>query len=207
MWTPEKEWLGQDAFIIGGGSSLRTFEFKVLKGKNVIGCNDAFRLGADIVKICIFGDAPWFHKVKWDLDNFKGRVVAISNDIEPYKRIPWLLQMEREPHGLSLTPGHLAWNYSTGAASVNLALTLGAANVYLLGFDMDKSPTTGDTHWHYHRGTRTPASSFERFLGGFAALYDGLKKFPNSKVFNVTDGTSKLPHFQRMSFHELKGVL
>jgi hypothetical protein len=203
-WTPTPEWRDQDAFLIGGGSSLEKFPFASLDGKNTIGCNDAFRLGPDIVKICLFGDASFFHKFKWDLKSFGGRVVTCAPALLTIQS-GWLLQMNRDKHGL-FEGNVLGWNFSTGAAAVNLAVTLGAKRIFLLGYDMGKRKD-GKSHWHNHRHKMIPDASYARFIQGFCRVYEALKKRPAVQVLNVTDGSSQLPFFDRIDFSSFMGVL
>ncbi len=195
LWTPDQEWKGQDAVIIGGGPSLKGFDFSVLAGKNVIGCNDAFNLGSEIVKFCIFGDHSWWQKNKWKLEKFQGRVVTCCPTVMPYL-VPGLLKMEQRVHGLH-SGSTLGWNYSTGAAAINLAVSLGAKRIYLLGYDLKRSPTDS-SHWHdWNPRTRIHDSSFERFQRGFKEVRGGLN---GTQVYNVTDGSSLLETFPRIDF-------
>ena|SRR3990167_8646320 len=200
IWNPEKEWLDQEVYLIGGGASLRGFNFSLLKGKNTIGCNAAFRLGPEVVKICLFGDSSWWEKVKEELEQFKGRVVTCSPTLLPLN-IPWLLQIPREKKGLS-GGGSVGWNFSTGAAAINLAILLGANKIYLMGYDLS-SHTDGKTHWHDTYTRKMGEANFDRFQRGFSIVANNLGKFSSVKVVNVTDGTSKLNHFPRMSFQEV----
>lgn len=202
MWTPPKDWLGQDAFIIGGGSSLRKFDFKQLKGANTIGCNNAFRLGPEICKICLFGDASYFERTKWELEKFEGQVVSCAPSVANYQ-VPWIKKMARVRDGLHIG-NVLGWNYSTGAAAVNLAISLGADQIYLLGFDMRNSQKDGKTHWHDAYPKPTTSIAFTRFLRGFDNLNTALKDFPNVNVYNVGDGTSDLRCFKLISFQEME---
>lgn len=179
---------------------MAAFPFPSLAGKNTIGCNDAFYLGPDIVKICLFGDAGFFHKMKWELEKFKGRVVTCAPALLPLN-LDWLLQMKRVRDGLH-EGDTLGWNYSTGAAAVNLAFSLGATRIFLLGFDMGKGEG-GKSHWHNHRTKHIADEAYRRFIRGFHTLAAGLKRYPNVKVFNVTDGSSKLPVFDRIPFKDL----
>ena len=55
-WYPDKVWLDQEVFIIGGGKSLEKFDFDLLIKEKVIGCNDAYTKGPKVCNICIFGD-------------------------------------------------------------------------------------------------------------------------------------------------------
>lgn len=195
-WIPQPVWQHQDACIIGGGSSLRNFNFDQIKGRNVIGCNDAYRLGASIVTICLFSDSSFFHRSKWDLEKFEGLVVTCAPGLLNYN-LSWLLQIPRHRHGLHVGP-MIGWNCSTGAAAVNLAISLGAVRIFLLGFDMTRQQD-GRSHWHGY-GRVVQDTTYQRFIQGFASIHRELPKFPGVRVFNVTDGSSKLPFFPRMSF-------
>ena len=190
----------QDAFVLGGGSSLRDFDFNLLSGRLVIGVNDAFRLGVQIVPITIFGDATWWNRVKWDLEKYAktgGVVYSVAPALMNIK-LDWLRCKNRVPNGLG-DGENLGWNNSTGAAAINLAVNLGARVIYLLGFDMTTAPDGRTTHWHnYHRAPTRP-DSFQRFLRGMDALSVDLKRrHPGVKILNVTDGSSKLPYFDRV---------
>lgn len=194
LWTPEPQWKGQDACIIGGGASLVGYDFQQLEGRNTIGCNDAFRLGSKVAKICLFGDASFFHKNKWDLEKYDGTVVTCASALLHLK-LAWLKQMARVRDGLHIG-STLGWNYSTGAAAVNLAITLGATRIFLLGFDMGK--TANKSHWH-NQPRNVKDESYLRFIRGFLSVQKALPNFPGVKVFNVTDGSSKLPYFTRIA--------
>lgn len=198
MWDVPKLWKDQDVYIIGGGASLSGFNFKQLRDKNVIGCNDAFRLGADIVKLVLFGDASWFHKNKWHLESFPGNVVTCCPSLM-HLRLPWLKRLLRERDGF-YTGSTIGWNYSTGAAAINLAINLGAKRVFLLGFDLGR--INGQTHYHKLRNTQD--SSFIRFGRGFNTLAEALKiSAPEVEVINVTDGSSSLKCFPSKTFMEV----
>lgn len=196
-WKPDREWEGQDAIIIGGGSSLAKFDFERLRGRNTIGCNDAFKLGPEIVKVCVFADSCWFHRNKWDLEKFPNTRVTHSPSLVNLD-LPWLKQMVRAKDGLQ-TNGTLAYNYSTGATAVNLALYYGATRIFLLGFDMGRGQN-GRTHWHHYNERPIQDESYKRFMKGFASVHLHLKKFPGVKVLNVTAGSSNLQFFTRIPF-------
>lgn len=202
-WTPTPEWEGQDSYIIGGGSSLCRFDFPSLKGRNTIGVNDAFRLGPEIVKVCIFGDDSWFQKTKWDLERFPNRVVSVAPGTSTLKA-NWLCQMDRARDGL-YKDGILGWNYSTGACAINLALSLGSRKIFLLGFDM--KITGGKSHWHTHRPKLTQEAAFQRHLGGFKTLGKALASWPGVSVVNVSDGTTRLAEFPIITFQRFKEEL
>lgn len=198
-WSPEKLWDGQDVYIIGGGESLKNFDWNILKDKNTIGCNDAFKHGKDVCKICIFGDSTWFKTFQHELALYEG--VVFTNHPKLHKnRLPWLWVMDRETMGLHQNA--LGWNFNTGALAVNLALLLGVKNIFLLGFDM-KLSKKGEPNWHQnlvHKLKREAYSKvYKKFQQGFDRVAKELKeKYPNVKVINVTDD-SDLDSFPKVS--------
>jgi len=210
-WIPKPEWKEQAAFLIGGGSSLRGFDFSLLKGKNTIGCNQAFRLGPEVVQYCLFGDSGFWQKNQVDLSKFPGKVVTCTPVLQS-KPVPWLLQMRRIRDGLH-EGNILGWNYSTGAAAINLAVSLGAHRIYLLGYDLGVLPETTppgklSSHWHTHYPNITKDYAFQRFLRGFNTVAASLKQhYPHVEVINVTDGSSKLDVFPKISQSALLSVL
>jgi len=196
-WTPKQEWVGQDAHIIGGGASLLGFDFASLRGQNTIGCNDAFRLGPEVVKICLFGDASWWQKTKFELENFKGQIISCAPSLRNFN-VPWLYFVERTRDGLrAQSEKQIGWNYSTGSAAINVAIWLGAKRIYLLGFDLDQH--NGKTHWHAHRAKPTLEHSFKRFIRGFERLAQDLPSFPGVAVFQVTNNPSRLNCFTKLT--------
>lgn len=196
-FVPAKDWQGQAAYLIGGGSSLALFDFKLLAGKNTIGINDAFKLGESIVKICMFGDATFFHKNVAELDKFKSQIVTCSPNLFGLG-VGWLKRMKREKDGL-YSGDTLGWNHSTGAAAINLAISKGATEIYLLGYDAGH--VNGKTHWHRYRNRPIPEESYLRFIKGFKNLSACITPQLGVKIYNVTDGSSHLPVFDRMDWN------
>lgn len=204
MWTPPKEWEGQEAYIIGGGHSLKTFNFERLRGRNVIGCNDAFRLGSGICPYCHFGDASWFTKTSKELEQFAvhggGKVVTNAPSLFNV-RVDWLKHMHRLKLGIG-EGNVLGFNFSTGASAINLAILLGATRIFLLGYDLC-AEADGNTHWHQYRNRPIHTETYPRFRRGFQAIKNDLVKYPNVSVVNVTDGTSALDVFPKASFADV----
>ncbi len=186
-WNPEAKWKNKEVFIIGGGDSLRGFDWSLLKNERTIGCNDAYRLGERTCKICVFGDAPWFRKNKWELTEFKGIVFTNSSQLL-HTRITWLWTMPRQAFGLGEKA--LAWNNSTGAVAVNLALILGAKKIFLLGFDMRRSEQ-GNNNWHNKSRISPSKKAYKKFLVGFSRLKAALEKSNfECEIVNVTDDSN-----------------
>lgn len=182
-----KPWNGEDAYIIGGGSSLHNFNWELLKSYNTIGCNDAYKHGSEICKICVFGDFSWWGKHKERLEKYNG-IVVTNTEALAIDKPAWVNFFPREPKGLFRNA--LGWNGNTGAVALNLAIILGAKRIYLLGFDM--GIVRGKTNWHnevIHPDAVLP-SSYQMFLDKWKYVLEDLKnKFPNREVVNVNDNS------------------
>jgi hypothetical protein len=205
-WKPSPVWQGQAAYLIGGGSSLQGFDFSLLRGRACVGANHAFELGGDIVPYTVFADADWFHKVQYEIkEKYTGKMVSLAPAIND-SNYPWIHKMQRQKERLGFDDT-LGWNYSSGAIAMNLALSLGAGQLYLLGYDLAASPK-GKTHWHARYAGASNPDTFARFNKGFKAVKDGMAaRYPDVRVYNVTDGQSNLKLWPRISFASFVGML
>jgi len=186
VWTPEKVWEDQDVYIIGGGNSLKHFDFSLLHNKCTVGCNDAYKHGVITSKVCIFGDTRWFNTHKDELDKYGGPVFTSTPALSK-SRIPWLWTLPRKTVGCHKDA--LGWNFNTGACATNLAVLLGAKKVYLLGFDMQL--IEGESNWHHNSLNKPDADIYPKFIEGFVALKKDMDKMcPEVEVINITDDSA-----------------
>lgn len=193
--SPLPNWAGQDVFLIGGGRSLRYFDFSQLKYRNTIGCNQAFELGPEICKISFFGDFRFWEAYKDRLADFAGWV-ATNYQAPPLA--PWVKHFRRQDEGLA--GDSVAWNANSGAAIINLALILGARRVFCLGYDCCGG-AEGTNHWHGRAIEQQTPQHYARFLEGFSSVAQSLPAlFPGREVWNVTEGGSRLEAFPCCSF-------
>ncbi len=158
----------QDVFILGGGPSLKTFDFSRLENKNVIGCNDNYLLnetyGKQIVDILYFGDQGWWSKYHGyntvtkngktykGAKQFNGPVYCSANNYIKDDKV----QMLRRASSTLRSSPRIGWFQSTGGSAINLALQLGAVRIILLGFDMN--PTKKKPH-NYFQNLKNPKVS------------------------------------------------
>jgi len=203
LWTPTPIWEGEPCYILGGGPSLETFDWSLLKGHHVIGCNAECYSSPALVPWVVFGDAVFLSRHEAALKKYVargGQVVTSSNRFrEPREKPEWLKVMKKENQGLSLEG--LGWNGNTGSSAINLALLFGASPVYLLGFDMQLIDGKANHHDAYHRKANPKA--YARFLKKFEFLARDLPKlFPGKRIINLEDGTSKLNLFPKESLKE-----
>lgn len=186
---PDGSWAGQRCFIVGGGPSLRGFDFSRLKGERVIAINKSFYdvPFADVV----FGmDRPF---LDWVMEGKFGANFKVA--FEAFKGIKlWLdLSNYSYPPGVYSIPsaGEIGWTKSlkeglyhgqnSGYGAINLAIVLGANPIYLLGFDCSIS-ALGEKHYHdgYPSGSNPDAlNRFKRCFEAGAALLNGRPRIVN----------------------------
>ena len=194
---PLPDWTGQPAYLLGGGKSLTGFDFTQLQNCNVIGCNQAFLTQPDIIDIVVFGDPGFWKRHCIDLAAFLGHVATNRTDLHTFGPLPkWLKIYKRIDTGLG-EGETLAFNYNTGALAINLAITLGAGPIYLLGYDCH---TTG--HWHGKAYEVAQPSHYSRFIEGFESLEVAHRLIrPSQKMLNVCEqNSSKLGVFPIVPF-------
>lgn len=195
---PHPVWLAEDVYIIGGGPSLKDFNWSLLERLNTVGCNDAYRLGSAICKVNIFGDVKWIrHHIKYHkevLAAYQGTMYGALSNAHRFES-EHFLYIKQYASGLH-TDG-IGWNCNTGAAAINLAILLGAARIFLLGFDMKRTKT--DSNWHSNALDKNPDTVYKKFIQWFPMLVQDWKaKFSKIEIFNVTDD-SDLNCFPKIS--------
>lgn len=152
---PDGCWNNQRCFIIGGGPSLKGFDFSRLRGERVIAINKAFL------------DVP-FADIMFAMDRPLLDLITSGKLGENYRQAfeffwgakLWLdLSGYSYPAGIYHLPaaGEIGWTKSTsqglfhgqnsGYGALNLAMVLGADPIYLLGYDCSKGPA-GEKNYH-----------------------------------------------------------
>ena len=184
-WHAPIIWPGNTAYIVGGGPSLEGFDWDLLKDKRVIGCNDAYLLGEDIVDVCCFGDWQWWNEYhKEGFKKYGGLKVTCCVELVGNEEDKNIHVMRREPRGVWNIPGKVGWNGHTGAMAINLAAIFGASKIVLLGFDMKLKE--GKSNWHENSKDLPNADVFKQFIGTSGIVGTGMKKvFPNVEVLNA----------------------
>jgi len=191
-WKPDNRWEGSDVFVIGGGPSLSGFDWTLLKGKHTIGCNVAFKLGADVCNVCFFSDLKWFLVFSHELRAFTGDVVTHCQRVLPQiNEHPYLKVLRRAADGLQ--PDALGFGGNSGCGAVNLAFLLGARRVFLLGFDCKHE---AQHHWHSWTIEDPNPHAFPKFLEGWCAVARDLPRWPGREIVNLCPD-SAIPFFPK----------
>jgi len=231
-WKIPNMWKDGECWIIGGGPSiprefgipedvitsvslkeapLSTYSpfLSAIHGKHVIAVNAAFHLGR-WVDIMTFGDTHFYYANHVELLKFPNLRVGINpsvtNDRPQVYNVKQVLRDNNHLFGISRHKNKVSWNLNTGAASIDLAVKLGAKRIILLGFDMCRSPN-GQEHWHAHyRVALNPRLEqqlpFKKHLDAFGPIANDAKRM-GIDILNV----SKRSAITQFPIVELKDVL
>ncbi len=182
-------------YILGGGPSLKGFDFTRLRDKFVIGCNDAYQLGMDVVDVLFFGDKGWWDKHK-DRVNAQYFNPVYSRHTFANKRY-----LKTSEEDLSDDPTSVVWHRNSGCASLNLALLYGATKIVLLGFDMQLGGD-GNSNWHVNEVSKVAGHIYKAYLNGFAKMLPYIiLKFGDVEIVNANPN-SKLELFPKMELEQ-----
>lgn len=227
MWIIPKIWDGGDVWILGGGPSVsKQFDIpqeviqsvmennstpdtlssymSAIHTKHVIGINAAYLLG-DWIDIIFFGDKNFLLAHDKGLAKSPSLKVSSSDYCIRYVGIKHTPTDNKHREGISTRPGHVAWNNNSGAASISLAVQLGAKRIFLLGFDM-KLDDAANTHWHniYPKvdsaGVVISRNPFPRHLKGFPAIKTDADKL-GVQIYNV-NLDSAIKEFPKITLKE-----
>lgn len=184
-------WDGKDAVLVGGGPSLKSFDWKLLKDRpRVIVVNRAF---VDVPTADIFftEDERFVRKFSEGLSSFKGLKVfhALAPEfIGPCREaVPDLTVIERKRQdkywSRSLEDG-LSYSSNSMIGALNLADILGAGTIYLLGVDckIEKSTVT-NYHSDYPAGWAVTSHQMTSFKSDFE--HWAAPKLLHRKVINL----------------------
>ena len=199
-WMPKQVWKDQDVIVLGGGSSLENFDFEVLRGHLVIGCNGAIKLGWAIVDVIHFCDIGFFDLYDEWIGKYQGTLTSSLYKTLP---MPEVKTLKRKLHGLS-TEG-IGYNGNAGAGALNLALLYGAARVFLLGFDLNPTPENVETDGWYKREAKImPDQVRQRMAKGWPKVAKDLPEmFPQADVINLNP-ESGIQDFRKMDWEDVQ---
>jgi hypothetical protein len=164
-------WSGQSVYIVGGGPSLKGFNWNHLKGKHTIAINKAFKV-IPWSEVLYWTDARFYRWHKHDIDALEGIKVTCRN--APCLSPNIILLTTSGKTGIDKRPNFIRAGNSSGFAAINVAYHLGVKKIYLLGFDMESSDK--NTHWHEGYGIRHDHNIYQRnMISNFDGIYELLK--------------------------------
>lgn len=165
-------WRGRPCFIVGGGPSLRGFDWSRLRGELTIAINRAHEFFDPTI---IFTMDDRF--IQWTInkrfggrarDRFINHPVRVQHDMTGRRKWDGMISLQRSseyPVSSTLRAG-LADGQNSGFGALNLAVCLGANPIYLLGYDM-RSAGARQKHFHSGYPTAQTPSVYPRFAAHF----------------------------------------
>lgn len=171
IWNPTRIWADQTVFIVGGGPSLRRFDFSRLRNRHVLAVNAA---GYDVpwAKVLFFRDPEWYRDNETLVLNWAGLVVSVSREA---KRVnPRVLRVA--------VGGRLRRARTSGHMAVDLAGMMGASRIILLGFDHNRD---GGNYHGRHRGPGL------EYTGGLLEQWDAYKKTAKREGIVILNATRR----------------
>lgn len=194
IWTPQPIFRDTTVFVVGGGPSLRNFDFEALRGKTVVVVNEFVRR-VPWAALLFFGDAAWYRRRKAEVKAFKGLVVThargpqIDLGADKILRVTWDI-LERKGASTEFPPqGHpvLRWGPTSGHKAVSLCVSCAAARVVMLGFDC-RVDEEGHSHGHDAYQHRGDAHMKKSWLPGWTGWRDAAAR-RGTTIVNATPGT------------------
>ena len=217
---PDGAWDGEPCFIVGGGPSLKDFDWTKLEGRKTIGINRAFeRFEPTIIFSMdkqflgwIMGDkyaqfvSDGTETKKKFLASKAYKVWLCTETIEFTKDLFIIRTAKNYFYGLnnftlqSMRDG-LCHGDNSGYAALNLAVCLGANPIYLLGFDCKHE--NGRSHWHDGHIRKQEEKSAIKWVKRFKVAAEKLA-MTDFRVVNLNPD-SALECFEKMRPEEILG--
>jgi len=130
-------------YIVGGGPSLKGFDWDLLKGEQVIAINRAHEF-IPFADILYWSDTCYYMDNIESIRKFKGLKYTVCR---LDGRLKDIIKLDRATKwGCNGVNEAISFGNNSGYAAINLASILGAREVILLGYDMMNRAF--DTHFH-----------------------------------------------------------
>jgi hypothetical protein len=191
----DKIWDNEIVYIIGGGPSLKNFDWNQLKGKKIIAINRAYEV-LPWAEVLYWTDSRFYKWYKSDIDKLNN----IKVTCRPFHNIPQdvILLKSNNYNKLDMRPSYISHGNNSGYGAINLAVKLGAKKIYLLGYDMNSKPN--QSHWHSGYQSSHNHTIYNKMISQFDGLPKELKEL-NIEVFNANPN-SKLEVFRKCSLED-----
>ena len=183
----------ETTYIVGGGPSLKNFDWALLKNKNCIAVNLAFRKIPN-AKAIYFSDVRFWLWYSSELLAHGSTLYTGAKSIPHPSVIKYRFSGLK---GLDTRPNKLKHGKSSGYAAINLAYHLGAKKIILLGFDLNDC-----THWHEEEyKIRSKEKSIPIMLENFPFLVEPLKR-EGVEIINANP-SSAIECFKKANIHDV----
>lgn len=208
---PDNSWKGRRCFVIGGGESLKGFDWDLLQGELTIGINRVYefmsptilfsmdtRFMANILQPTFYGA-----RAKRLFDEYDGFKVWNLQKPKNWDGVHILKCLGRNEWSSSLTYG-LGGGRNSGFGAVNLAYCLGADPIYLLGFDMKGDGKGNQAHFHSGHPDKQKPKAYREFIECFRWAANNVPDL-RGRVINLTPN-SAMDVFKKDVFSSVKRI-
>ena len=207
---PDKAWKNQRCFIIGGGESLKGFDFSKLRNELVIGVNRAYEIMPCTINYAMDNNLyRWITKgklgqeAKKKFEDFKGIPVWLDSAGYDYPRGIFILNKSNSHKDTYVMKDGIKSGTNAGFGALNLAVCLGANPIYLLGFDMEGKDGK-QVWWHNGYPENQIEKVYDKFILDFKRVESDLRK-KGVQVINLNP-ESKLKCFDFGKFEDIKPI-
>lgn len=177
-------------YVVGGGPSLKGYDWSLLRGKRVIAVNRSYEV-IPWAEIVYFTDGRFFNWHKDGLLKHAGVKITGSKHVDHPEVVNYKLTGCK---GLDLGDKQLKHGNNSGHAAINLAVHMGAKLIILLGFDMKFDG--GESHWHDGYSIVNRPKQYEKMTSCFGPIAKELDSM-GILVFNACED-SMLREFYRI---------
>ena len=179
------DWSDRPCYLIGGGTSLRDFDFSKLTDGIKVGCNrSAFESDADVL---VTLDQQFARQRRDQIQDFvdsgKSAVLAMPPSEVGHTQIEGATYIYRvRNEGLSHKKDQI-YGVHTGRAALNVAFLMGAKDIRLLGYDMQN----GKEGVHFHGGYPWQNAETNRFMNKWSQNFGRCKQELDAAGVRVTN--------------------
>ena len=192
--------MNREIYIIGGGSSLKGFDFNRLKNVETIAVNVS-ALDVPNLTYAITADSSIFRRIQEGyFKSVKTTWVLVTN--EAHCSMKWrdgkfvhndgfiynlfcvdMVIRNAGVDGIGLSFNDFKTGYNSGFCAFQLAVLLGYDKIHLLGFDMVSLSKSHHYHDRYGLKKRISHGNFEKYYRNFIIALKTLReKRPNIKI-------------------------
>jgi len=207
---PDEAWKGQRCFIIGGGESLKNFDFSKLQNELVIGVNRAYEVMDCTINYAMDNNIyRWITtgelgaEAKKKFEDFKGIPIWLDSAGYDYPKGIFILNKSNSHKNIYTMKDGIKSGTNAGFGALSLAVCLGANPIYLLGFDME-GKEGGAAWWHDGYPEKQGDGIYKTFINDFKEVSSGIKE-KGSQVINLNP-ESKLRCFDFGKFEDIKPI-
>lgn len=174
-------------FVVGGGPSLRGFDFARLRDRRCIAINSGAH-DLPWADLLFFRDPEWFERERALVEGFAGMIATVSSSAKA--------AMPERIHLLRANSRAIPRCRTSGQQCVSLAMVMQASRIVLVGFDWNRE----GGHYHDRYGDQPEL----RFMGGLLEAWQGYAaraRRAGAVIVNATPG-SAITQFERVSLAE-----